>query len=164
MTSNAAIKRGQCRVDEINADFLTLYRGSYCEVREPRLQKCAPHKDFGRGFYLTTSESQAQAFAVTSLRKAISNEIVSGNIRYGVVSTFQINFTDISKLSIHCFPTTDREWLNCVVAHRRHNSMSDIVKKAIKYGCKQREHIGYCRLANHDGSGRNRSKEEYLYG
>ena len=33
--------------------------GSYCEVKEPDLAKCAKRKDFGQGFYLTTSKDQA---------------------------------------------------------------------------------------------------------
>jgi hypothetical protein len=33
--------------------------GSYCEVKEPDLVKCVKRKDFGQGFYLTTSKEQA---------------------------------------------------------------------------------------------------------
>ena len=39
-------------------DGLILYHGSYCEVKEPDLAKCAKRKDFGRGFYLTTQLNQ----------------------------------------------------------------------------------------------------------
>ncbi|WP_278335696.1 DUF3990 domain-containing protein [Roseburia sp. 499] len=38
---------------------LILYHGSYCEVKDPQLEKCARRKDFGRGFYLTSSKEQA---------------------------------------------------------------------------------------------------------
>ena len=55
---------------------LILYHGSYCEVSKPDLTRCAKYKDFGQGFYLTTSEEQAQRFSRTSLRKAIANGIV----------------------------------------------------------------------------------------
>ena len=40
-------------------DGFVLYHGSYCEVKEPDLAKCAKRKDFGQGFYLTTSKEQA---------------------------------------------------------------------------------------------------------
>ena len=40
-------------------DGFVLYHGSYCEVKEPDLAKCAKRKDFGQGFYLTTSKDQA---------------------------------------------------------------------------------------------------------
>ena len=33
-------------------DGFVLYHGSYCEVKEPDLAKCAKRKDFGQGFYL----------------------------------------------------------------------------------------------------------------
>ena len=51
-------------------DGMTLYHGSYCEVREPDLSKCSKMKDFGRGFYLTTSRAQAESFVKTSIAKA----------------------------------------------------------------------------------------------
>ena len=46
--------------------------GSYCEVKEPDLAKCAKRKDFGQGFYLTTSKEQAESFLRTSIAKAIA--------------------------------------------------------------------------------------------
>jgi len=39
-------------------DGFVLYHGSYCEVKEPDLAKCAKRKDFGQGFFLTTSKEQ----------------------------------------------------------------------------------------------------------
>ena len=42
---------------------MRLYHGSYCEVSKADLSKCARYKDFGRGFYLTSSREQAQSFA-----------------------------------------------------------------------------------------------------
>ncbi|NGM18108.1 DUF3990 domain-containing protein [Eggerthellaceae bacterium zg-893] len=41
---------------------LVLYHGSYADVREIDLERCAPGKDFGRGFYLTTDYDQAKSF------------------------------------------------------------------------------------------------------
>ena len=38
------------------ADGMILYHGSYCKVAKPELEKCAKRKDFGRGFYLTSSK------------------------------------------------------------------------------------------------------------
>ncbi len=43
-------------------DGFMLYHGSYCEVRKPNLNKCAKKKDFGQGFYLTSSKDQAESF------------------------------------------------------------------------------------------------------
>ena len=55
-------------------DGFVLYHGSYCEVKEPDLAKCAKRKDFGQGFYLTTSKEQAESFLRTSIAKAIATE------------------------------------------------------------------------------------------
>ena len=51
-------------------DGFVLYHGSYCEVKAPDLGKCAKRKDFGQGFYLTTSKEQAESFLRTSITKA----------------------------------------------------------------------------------------------
>ena len=50
-----------------------LYHGSYCEVSQPDLGMCSKRKDFGRGFYLTTSRDQAISFLKTSIAKAVAN-------------------------------------------------------------------------------------------
>ena len=50
-------------------DGLVLYHGSYCEVKDPDLAKCAKRKDFGQEFYLTTSKEQAESFLRTSIAK-----------------------------------------------------------------------------------------------
>ncbi len=52
------------------SDGLILYHGSYCEVNQPMLEKCSKRKDFGRGFYLTTSREQAVSFLKTAIIKA----------------------------------------------------------------------------------------------
>ena len=96
-----------------------LYHGSYCEVRTPDLSKCAKYKDFGQGFYLTTSEEQAQRFSRTSLRKAIANGIVDGGQEYGIVSVYSCSVEEWSLLSICEFETADENWLDCVVGHRK---------------------------------------------
>ena len=52
-------------------DGLLLYHGSYCEVKQVDLNQCRKYKDFGQGFYLTTSKAQAEQFALISTRKSI---------------------------------------------------------------------------------------------
>ena len=49
---------------------IILYHGSYVTVEKPELEKCYPYKDFGRGFYLTTSQEQAVSFVRSSVAKA----------------------------------------------------------------------------------------------
>lgn len=57
-------------------DGLILYHGSYCEVTSPQLSKCAKRKDFGKGFYLTTSREQAVSFLKTSVIKAEAEGVI----------------------------------------------------------------------------------------
>lgn len=108
-------------------DNVLLYHGSYCEVQIPALEKCARYKDFGRGFYLTTSKRQAENFARISVTKAIANETVNAEQKYGVVSAFRFKMD--SELLIKCYPTADAEWLHCVVGHRRKKYFSKLVQE-----------------------------------
>ncbi|WP_303817965.1 DUF3990 domain-containing protein [Selenomonas ruminantium] len=98
-------------------DKTTLYHGSYVVVDKPDLAMCRPHKDFGQGFYLTTSHEQAVRFARTSVRKAIRRGELPTDTRSGYVSSFE--FFKSGNLTIHEFATTDASWLHCVVAHRK---------------------------------------------
>lgn len=45
------------------SDGMLLYHGSHMVVDTPDLAKCAARKDFGKGFYLTTSKKQAEDVA-----------------------------------------------------------------------------------------------------
>ena len=114
-------------------DYFMLYHGSYCEVQRPELARCARYKDFGQGFYLTTSQEQAKKFSLISLRKAIANGIVDRKQEYGVVSIFRCNAIELQKLKVCKFKTADRDWLNCVVAHRKGKSFSSIIDQYSEY-------------------------------
>lgn len=61
-------------------DGMVLYHGSYCEISSPDLDKCAPYKDFGKGFYLTTSYQQARKFIDTSLKKAKAQNLIEWSL------------------------------------------------------------------------------------
>lgn len=110
---------------------MLLYHGSYCEVKMPDLERCARHKDFGQGFYMTTSRAQAESFARISARKAASNGIIDGDWRYGMVSAFRLRTTE--GLLAQIYPAADAEWLHCVVGHRKGRTFPDIVRKLKKY-------------------------------
>ena len=98
-------------------DGLILYHGSYCEVKEPDLAKCAKRKDFGQGFYLTTSKEQAASFLKTSIAKAIAAGKIEENQNFGYISTYEIKL--LKELQIHMFEEADVNWLHCIAAHRK---------------------------------------------
>ena len=117
-------------MQELVNDML-LYHGSYCEVHIPDLKRCAGYKDFGKGFYLTTSKKQAENFAKISTRKAIANRIVDPEHGYGFVSVFKFESND--KLSVKTYPSADTMWLHCIVGHRRKRSFLDLVQELSKF-------------------------------
>lgn len=78
-------------------DGFVLYHGSYCEVKEPDLAKCAKRKDFGQGFYLTTSKEQAESFLRTSIAKAIATGTIEEGQKLDIFQLLNSNFQKILK-------------------------------------------------------------------
>ena len=115
-----------------NEDII-LYHGSWCEVIAPDLSKCARHKDFGQGFYLTTSHEQAELFSKTSLRRALALGIASERQRCAVVSVFRCSAEERKGLSICEFATADAWWLACVVAHRKAKGFAQVIEQYSGY-------------------------------
>ena len=105
-------------------DGLILYHGSYCEVENPNLSKCAKYKDFGQGFYLTTSKEQAVSFVRTSISKAIANEDIEEGQNYGYISIFELKQS--KNLNVHIFEKANVDWLHCVTTHRKNKEMIDM--------------------------------------
>lgn len=114
-------------------DNITLYHGSYCEVTLPELSKCGKYKDFGQGFYLTSSYEQATNFAKLSTRKAVANGIISKEQKYGYISAFTLFLPQKPELEICCFDKADENWLHCIVGHRKRNTFPEVVEKLKMY-------------------------------
>lgn len=110
---------------------MILYHGSYCVVEKPDLEKCAMYKDFGRGFYLTTSKEQARAFAKISATKAKAKGIIPYSEKFAYISFFKL--PEINDIKSFYFKTADINWLHCVVAHRRNGFFSDILNSMQDY-------------------------------
>lgn len=114
------------------SDGLALFHGSYVKVAEPDLAKCAKFKDFGQGFYLTTSKEQARSFARISLRKAKENGVVCPDSEGGWVSQFTF-LGNPSSLKVKVFESADEDWLRCVVAHRKEGAFPGLVEAHGQY-------------------------------
>lgn len=112
-------------------DNIILYHGSYTEVHDIDLSLCSTGKDFGKGFYLTTDLNQAIRFVKTAVGKAEKNGIVGINSAKGFVSSFQ--YVAKNNVSVFEFDSADRDWLHCVVAHRRSGVLSLELKKWQNY-------------------------------
>jgi hypothetical protein len=66
--------------------------------------------DFGKGFYLTSSEEQADKFVNAAIRKS------EQALDHGYVISFRL--TEASNLTLFEFDTTNAEWLHCICAFR----------------------------------------------
>ena len=106
---------------------MILYHGSYCPVENPDLSKCAQFKDFGRGFYLTSSKEQAKNFSKISSSRAKESGVISANERFGFISFYRLK--NISELKTFYFDFADSDWLHCVVAHRKTNAFPELKEK-----------------------------------
>ena len=102
--------------------ILKLYHGSYCVVQTPDLSMCRPGKDFGVGFYLTTSREQAVRFTKTSIMKAQKDWRI-GDSAIGFVSEFAFDPKE-TMLDMKEFPAADSEWLHCVASYRKKGLIS----------------------------------------
>lgn len=113
------------------SDGTLLYHGSYVIVDTPDLAKCAAKKDFGKGFYLTTSKEQAEGFVRASIKKAIAQGLITENQDYGYVSVFE--YHENEDLSKYIFENADEDWLHCIVGHRKKNIFKDVVENMKAY-------------------------------
>lgn len=113
------------------SDGTLLYHGSYCEIRIPELSKCAGYKDFGKGFYVTSSKEQAEKFIGTALKKAKSQGIIKEDQSYGVITAFGFHANKTLKEFI--YQDADAQWLHCIVGHRKENTFPEVVREMEKY-------------------------------
>ena len=112
-------------------DGFVLYHGGYCEVKGPDLAKCAKRKDFGQGFYLTTSKEQAESFLRTSIAKAIATGTIEEGQKFGYISTFEFKLSE--NLETHIFENADVDWLHCIAAHRKKKMFIEVEREMAKY-------------------------------
>jgi hypothetical protein len=91
-----------------------LYHGSTVQVEHPDLSLANPKRDFGAGFYTTSSYEQATRFSRIKARR-------SGNAR-GVVGRYF--YEEASDLIVLRFECADRKWLDFVLLNRKYTAES----------------------------------------
>lgn len=106
------------------ADGTLLYHGSYAAVSQIDLKKCKQGKDFGRGFYVTSSYEQAKSFVPLSISKQINEGNLPADYSTGYISVFRFHRTE--DVSIHLFEGADKDWLHFVAANRRNPLFPEI--------------------------------------
>ena len=100
-------------------DGMLLYHGSYARVEKIDLSLASPHKDFGKGFYLTSNQNQARNFLPSALIKAKSRGLIPESHSSGFVSTFRFHLNEAVKT--YEFDTPSKEWLWFISQNRRKN-------------------------------------------
>ncbi|MCL2325046.1 MAG: DUF3990 domain-containing protein [Proteobacteria bacterium] len=75
------------------------------------MKKCRPYKDFGRGFYLTTIESQAQRMAKRTCRMYSGVPVVT-------TFSFDLNAYEYRQLFVKRFDAPTIEWAQFVLNNR----------------------------------------------
>jgi hypothetical protein len=89
---------------------MNLYHGSFTAVPTPDLSFCRDTTDFGKGFYTTTIQAQAEKWAARYKRRQGS----------GVVSVYEIDEGELRKnVPVLEFDTYSVEWLDFIIRCRR---------------------------------------------
>lgn len=107
---------------------MKLYHGSDIQVVHPEPAKGRPYKDFGRGFYLSDSQEQAQAMA--EQKAALSEDAQP------IISTFEFDETVMTdgSLLVKCFETYSKEWAEFVLHNRDRKTPQPCHSYDIVYG------------------------------
>lgn len=95
---------------------MKLYHGSTVIVEQPRIRTDLRALDFGPGFYLTSSESQARRWSKVVARRRRSST--------SFLSIYELDDSYKDVLRTLFFPTADGEWLDFVVANRKEQLIS----------------------------------------
>ena len=93
---------------------ITLYHGSYIEVKNPLVNVGRKNLDFGQGFYLYNSKSEAESWA-----KIASNR--EGDDFKPIVNVYNFDYFRTKNIGYRFneFETYNIEWLNFVVDCRK---------------------------------------------
>lgn len=90
---------------------MKLFHGSNMEVANPIIRPNLRALDFGAGFYLTSSESQASKWA-----KVVTRRRRSG---FETLNVYQLPDNEIKQLKVLKFETANGKWLDFVVNNRK---------------------------------------------
>lgn len=109
--------------------MMTLYHGSYTAVPQPLVKVGRKNVDFGQGFYLTSLEEQASAWAeiIASRRSRTLAPVVS-------IYTFDRDRAIAEGVRFQVFETYNLDWLYFVVGCRKgadHSEEYDVVEGGV---------------------------------
>lgn len=88
-----------------------LYHGTNMYFEEPDLAEAADFKDFGRGYYLTTNQFQAEKWAIRDLIDNDKNDVA-------YVYEYEFDTDDTKNLRILELLIYNEEWLDFIACNR----------------------------------------------
>ena len=106
---------------------MILYHGSNVEIHDIDLSKSARGKDFGKGFYLSENEKQAEEMAVFKALQTNSTPIVNS-------FEFDQRILSDNSLQIKVFKEYSLEWAEFVFKNRSNRTDTPIHDYDIVYG------------------------------
>lgn len=96
---------------------MKLYHGSNVEVSNPKIYPNLRALDFGAGFYLSSSNTQAIKWARTvTKRRRVGDPILN---------IYEFDESKLKNLRVLRFETANFEWLDFVVGNRKANFLLD---------------------------------------
>lgn len=95
---------------------MILYHGTNMNFERILLEKCLPHKDFGRGFYLTPLHIRAKERALDKCDKT----------GFGVPTILKYEFDEAfsRELNVLRFEETNEEWIDFILENRNRRKKS----------------------------------------
>lgn len=93
---------------------MILFHGSNTIIETIDLEKCRPYKDFGKGFYTTDIEHQAQRMSERTANTFGGSPVIT---KY----EFNLQNAIDSGLKIKIFDSPDEDWAEFVMANRDFN-------------------------------------------
>lgn len=115
---------------KLKSGFL-LYHGSYTEIKNIDLSKCIEGKDFGKGFYLTSSYDQAKSFVRLSVKRNKAIGKLDKKQDYGFVNVYEL--VDLQNIRDYYFEAANLEWLHYVAGNRDKSLFSNEVSELNQY-------------------------------
>ena len=114
---------------------MILYHGSNTNITEIELQKSKPNKDFGRGFYLSDTEEQAQRLG------AFKVVLEGGQV---VVNKFEFDESILNskELKVKIFKEYSEEWTEFIFANRNNKTIKPTHDYDIVYGPIANDKVG----------------------
>ena len=106
---------------------MILYHGSNIEIREIDLTKSMRGKDFGKGFYLSADEKQAEEMAIFKAKQFDGAPIISA-------FEFDEKVLNDDSLRVKLFSEYSLEWAEFVFANRTNMTNTSLHDYDIVYG------------------------------